>query len=127
MGIAGRGLSNVCIPITCDADLGRLSAGLHIVRKKGRILSWRIERTRLWGTSGTSMFAFSSQMLALSLYRSFGNGWALPRGCRAELESDNVNIASGLITSQQSKVGVALKISHTFKFSAKLVLILGTL
>ena len=39
MGIAGRGLSNVCIPITCDADLGRLSAGLHIVRKKGRILT----------------------------------------------------------------------------------------
>jgi len=39
---------------------------------------------------------------------------------------DNVNIASGLITSQQS-IGVALEVSCIFNLSAKLVLMLGTL
>ena len=39
---------------------------------------------------------------------------------------EKINIASGLVTSQQS-IDVALEVSGTFKFSATLVLMLGTL
>ena len=40
-------------------------------------------------------------------------------------DDDNVNIASGLIISQQS-IGVVLEVSRTSKLSAKFVLMLGT-
>ena len=33
-----------------DADLKRVSAGLDILLKKARTLSWRIERARWWAT-----------------------------------------------------------------------------
>ena len=39
---------------------------------------------------------------------------------------EKVNIAFGLFTSQQS-ISVAFEVSHMFKFSAKFVLMLGTL
>ena len=115
---------------------GACPQGLIILLKKGRTLSWRIEKARWWAIR-TSMFAFDSALddikstgIELIPTPWLGSASRLPRKLETVHDSTygseslsgygNVNIASGLIR-------LASLWSHTFKFSAKLVLILGTL